>query len=238
MEGFLAKVQYIREWVEYNSGFLSVAIITISIIVGWLSGTFKAIRRKPKLSVNLNKPSFYSIRCFEEYYQGISLFRPFFLLYLDIKNIGYSPTTITGNRLCFKVRVGKIRFKKICIKDVPVLGDVGHTIGENLRVFPFLIQKNTLMNNDSELSYLKEGGQANGMLYFESPKCWGDFVPYNKDGKTKIYLKVIHTMGKPVSKKFLVEEWLLSYAEKFNKNLGWTLETVEYSDIEEWRRFE
>ena len=67
-------------------------------------------------------------------------------------------------------------------------------IGENIKVFPFLLQKSYLSANTVD-TYLEEGKSAVGVVYFEQQESWGGCFPTPKNNHTKIKVKVIDSFN-------------------------------------------
>jgi len=43
------------QWANANSGFISVLLFVLTMILGWLSGVFRSLLRKPKFRIEVLK---------------------------------------------------------------------------------------------------------------------------------------------------------------------------------------
>ena len=159
--------------------------------------------------------------------------RTVIVIYLLVKNIGVAPSEV------HKVQVGyhnysfKYSFLWFWLKPVTALRDFGHTIGENLKIYPFLIQKSTLLPQENS-NYLLSGQSNRGIVYFEQAESYGGFLPRVKNKKIKVKVKVFDAFNKCYSSIFWIPVVNLEYAKKFNPEFGQTLEKMGTNEIEEW----
>lgn len=224
----------IIDWTNQNSGFLTLILFVSTLVLGWVSGIFRALMHKPKFQLEINEgPTFISIFPTEKEFNERKTHRTAAAIYLSVTNTGTAPAQIVSVRLGYHNYSFKYTFLWFWLNSTPAIGDFGHTIGENLRVFPFLFQKNHLAAY-SDSTYLQSGQHTIGVVYFEQPKSWGGFKPRVKNGQTKIKILVKDSFGKRYAKTFAINVVKLEYARKFNSSFGNTLSLMEEHPLEEW----
>lgn len=227
-------MQTLIDWTNQNSGFLTLLLFAATLTLGWISGIFRALMHKPKFKVEINDgPTFISTFPSGKDFNGHEAHRTAACLYLSVTNIGTAPADIASVRLGYHNYSFNYTFLWFWINNTPAIGDFGHTIGEKLRVFPFLFQKNHLAVHPS-VTYLQSGQKTTGVVYFEQPESWGGFKPRIKNGRSKIKILVEDSYGKGYAKTFLINFVELDYARKFNANFGKTLSLIEGNQLEEW----
>lgn len=80
-------------------------------------------------------------------------------------------------------------------KETVLLEDYAISIGDKQKVFPFLKQKNTTINNEIR-TYLEPGENTNGLIYFEQEKSRGNSYPYlEPDMKVQTLIVVYDNKG-------------------------------------------
>lgn len=227
----------IIKWTNENSGFLTLIIFLITLFLGWISGIFKKLRYRPDFIIDLIPvPTFCCTFNTDKKHDGIDTHRTALVIYLSIKNTGVAPSQIQSVEVGYHNHSFKYSFLWFWLTQTPSLGDFGHTIGENLRVFPFLFQKSTLLPQKIA-TYLNSGQSTKGIVYFEQAESYGSFFPRIKNGKVKIKIKMRDIFDQSYSKIFWVPMVELEYAKKFNKEFGQTLDKMENNEIEEWGVF-
>ncbi len=220
-----------------NSGFLTLLLFLITLFLGWVSGIFQKLRYRPKFIIDLiSGPTFCCTFNTETKYEGGDTHRTVLVIYLSIKNTGAAPSEIQNVEVGYHNHSFKYSFLWFWLKQTPSLGDFGHTIGENIRLFPFLFQKSTLFPQEV-VTYLNSGQSSRGIVYFEQTESYGGFSPRVKNGKAKIKIKVHDIFNKSYSKVCWIPIVELEYAKKFNKEFGQTLDKMGKNEIEEWDIF-
>lgn len=224
-------------WTNYNQGVLSVALFVITLIFGWFSGIFSALRRKPKFKIEaIPGPTFCCTYPTGNKHQEYDAHQTGIAIYLHISNIGSAPSSI------HKIRVGyhwditpwSLLWLKNSIgwfwieHQAVALADFQVKIGENIKIYPFLTQKNQLSPVTSD-SFLEVGKSTNGVVYFEQPESWGGCFPKQKKQLVKIKVEVIDVFGGRHKEIINVPDVSLEEARKFNPSFGKTL--VNINDI-------
>ncbi|MCX9111355.1 hypothetical protein OKS80_00365 [Aeromonas veronii] len=224
-------------WTNYNQGVLSVALFVITLIFGWFSGIFSALRRKPKFKIEaIPGPTFCCTYPTGNKHQEYDAHQTAIAIYLHISNIGSAPSSI------HKIRVGyhwditpwSLLWLKNSIgwfwieHQAIALADFQVKIGENIKIYPFLTQKNQLSPVTSD-SFLEVGKSTNGVVYFEQPESWGGCFPKQKKQLVKIKVEVIDVFGGRHKEIINVPDVSLEEARKYNPLFGKTL--VNINDI-------
>ena len=229
-------MQSIIDWTNLNSGFLTLVLFFATLILGWASGIFKALMHKPKFKIDLlPNPTFICTYPTTKNLDQKDTHRTAAVIYLKVTNIGAAPAQINSVQLGYHNYSLKYTFLWYWLNTTPSIGDFGHTIGDNLRIFPFLFQKSILLPQTIH-TYLQSGQEAKGIVYFEQLESWGGFKPRIKNGKTKIKIRVIDSYQKVYSGVFQINIVDIEYAKKFNTNFGNTLALLDEHQIEEWNQ--
>ncbi|WP_019556813.1 hypothetical protein [Thiomicrorhabdus arctica] len=128
-------------WTNTNSGFLGLLIFIITIIVGWISGVFRALIRKPKLKIEILKgPTFCASYDTHRQFNDVGTHRTAISLYLSVKNIGSAPTSIEGIHVGYKSKAYKNPFRWFWLKHLIISkSDFVTPLGEDFKVYPFLM---------------------------------------------------------------------------------------------------
>ena len=227
----------IISWTNDNSGFLTLIVFLATLFAGWISGIFQRLRFRPNFELDIIAgPTFCSIFHTGRKFENFENHKTAISVYLRITNTGTAPSEIQDIQVGYHNHTFKYTFFWFWLKSTVALRDFGHTIGENLRVYPFLLQKSILLPREN-ITYLKSGQSSNGIVYFEQVESFGGFQPRIKNEKIKIKIKVFDVYKKSYSKSFWIPKVDLTYAKKFNEEFGQTLEKMGASEIEEWKIF-
>ena len=219
-------------WCNSNSGFLSLLLFTISIILGIISGFFKSIIRKPRLKIRIiDKMTFYSFYYTGENYYNKQLNENFkyhktgFVLYLSIANVGNQNTSIDKIWLGYKKNYNKSKlFRKNkyqwlaqsnIVNNFEIkFNDVNSLTINNLRL------KNDVFDNSAHSS-LDVGNSMVGIAYFEQESAWGNLNPKpNKDHSTDVILKIKDINDKNYKFKINLKQIPIDEARKYNEDFG------------------
>lgn len=188
------------DWFNANSGFVSVLLFMATLVLGWVSGIFEALKKKPRFKIEvIPGPTMCSVFLTGNKYKGYDAHRVAMSLYLKISNIGYAPSDIDRievgyhwnisklNWLWFRYRLGWfwIKHQTIAIEDFRT--DLGKS---NIKAYPFLTQKSIVVPSNVS-TYLEVGNNAVGIVYFEDVEQWGGAFPLS-DGKNTIHHLVRH----------------------------------------------
>jgi hypothetical protein len=231
----------IIKWTNDNSGFLSVVIFVLTLVIAWLSGLFQAIRKKPKFKIDLiEHDSFGCIFDLNRTHNGLPVNKTSFAIYLRVTNIGNAPSTIG------KIKLGYIKSDLKSLRTasrmknrnwIPetISKDDFNVMFENSdrgKTIPFLKQRNWKYTNNTD-TYLQEGKSQNGMVYFEQMESYGSWVPrLSDDGqKANIVIEIKDAYGRKHLKSFDIKMVTPEYAFRYNSYFGQT--QIEYFKTEE-----
>src|SRR5712692_5964331 len=85
------------KWLNDNQGVLAVAIFVATIVFGWVTGIFGALRRKPKFKIEiLPGPTFCCTFLIGKKFDQYDVHRSGFALYLEVSNVESSASSIAG----------------------------------------------------------------------------------------------------------------------------------------------
>lgn len=218
------------DWTNANQGVVSVAIFVLTLFLGWTSGVFASLRRKPKLSFELIEgPTFCSVISTGAKHKDFDVHRTVFALYLQIANIGSAPTSIKSVSIGYHWDIVPIswnwlryRIGWFWIHDQAVaLTDFQVEIGDSVKFFPFLFQKSVISGERPD-TFLDAAQSTSGVLYFEQPDSWGGCQPLPIRGRTKILVSVTDVYGTRFKRRFWIPIVSVTDAKKYNPSFGET----------------
>ncbi len=220
-------MEAIINWTNNNSGFLALILFLVTLFLGWVSGIFKALKRKPILKVDvLQGPTFCASFDTPRTWNGHQAHRTAISLYLSITNIGSAPTDIKAIHVGYKSQSHFIPFRWFWLKELTVSkSDFVMKLGDDSKVFPFLMQNNQLTNNQID-TYLLEGKRCNGVVYFEQEESWGKYLPKIRENKMKIKVRVYDVYGKYYSATSVINKVTLNAAKEVSEKFGETRESL------------
>lgn len=220
-------MEAIINWTNNNSGFLTLILFLVTLFMGWISGIFKALKRRPILQVDvLQGPTFCASFDTPRTWKGHQTHRTAISLYLSITNVGSAPTDIKAIHVGYKSQSHFIPFRWFWLKDLTVSkSDFVIKLGEDLKVFPFLLQSNQLTHNQTE-TYLLEGKKCNGIVYFEQDESWGKYLPKTQDNRMQIKVRVYDVFGKVHSTTSVINKVTLDTAKEVCEKFGETRESL------------
>ena len=208
-----------------------VGLFMLTILLGWISGVFKALRRKPELKIStLPGPTFVCVFGTGNKRDGYDTHSTGIALYLRISNVEMSSTSITdvkvGYRLNMSVRnlrdFVRYRVRWFFLNEQSVsLSDFQVAIGENIKVYPFLIQK-PFPYGEPSTTFLEPGRSTNGVVYFEQPESWGGYFPVSRHFKNKVKIVISDSFGKCYRCITNVDRLALKDARRYNPKFGTT----------------
>lgn len=200
------------KWLNDNQGVVSVGLFLLTIALGFFSGIFSSLRKKPKFKISLNQgPTFCCTFKIDKEYEGFKVHRTGFALYLVVANTGSAPSSIEKievayhwnlrpfSMLWLKYSVGWFWLKNMSV----ALADFRANIGKSVKIYPFLTQINYL-SPASPKTFLEIGRSTNGVVYFEQSDSWGGCYPIIKDKKVHIKVRLTDVFGKHHTKRFTI----------------------------------
>lgn len=220
----------IVDWLNSNQGVLTLSIFATTLVLGWVSGVFSSLMLRPKLDVRLIEgPTFSCTFVTGDKHGDFDVHRTGIALYLWISNTGAAPTSINSVELGYhwhlgwlskqslRYRIGWFWLRNQCV----ALADFQVLIGENIKVFPFLTQRNHLSGAQPR-TYLRVGESTNGVVYFEQRDSWGGCFPSSSNGSTKIKLVLRDAHGRKYVSTHRIPNVNIDDAKKFNPRFGET----------------
>ena len=220
------------DWLNENQGTLSLSLFFATILFGWLSGIFAALRRKPKLSItSIEGPTFVCTYGTGYKHEGYDAHRTGIALYLSIANVGAASTSI--EKISVGYRWAIIPFRKLWWKyglfrfwvsdQTVALEDFQAELGEgNIKMYPFLTQRSVLSGESAD-TFLEVGKSTNGVVYFEQSDSFGGCFPVSIQHRVNLKVVVTDVYGKRHRKKLLVPKVNLEGARKYKPSFGSTL---------------
>jgi len=215
-------------WTNENSGFLSLILFVLTLLIAWVSGLFNSLTKKPKFKIRIiEQCTFGTTLDLKREHNGYPVTKTAFAIYVEIINIGTAPSSIG------KIKLGYIKSdftprlfsKRNWIKESIAKDDFTVTYGDSgkVKVFPFLKQRNSNYQNDTD-TYLPIGRRVNGIVYFEQYEAYGSWIPrLNRDGETtNLKIKVKDSFGGSHTKTFNLALVEADTAFKFNAYFGQT----------------
>lgn len=223
------------KWLNENQGLVSVAIFLATLFLGWASGIFSALRRKPKFKIELIPgPTFVCVFSTGEQFNDHDVHRVGIALYLSIANCGSAASSL--HELHVGYRWNLIPFTRSWLRHTllrhwlrertAALADFQVAIGENLKIYPFLFQANSLSFVRQE-TYLQPGQSVVGVVYYEQADSWGGCQPLVWHGRVRLAVRVIDVYGGKHTRTLSVPAVTLDEARKFNPAFGQTLAELQ-----------
>lgn len=217
----------IINWTNSNSGFLTLILFFFTLLLGWVSGIFKALIKKPNLKIEvLEGPTFCASFDTSRQYNGHQAHRTAISLYLAITNVGNTPTDIKEIHVGYKSLSHFLPFRWFWLKELTIAkSDFVMDMGQQSKVFPFLMQRNQLTDNRID-TYLLEGKRCNGMVYFEQDESWGNYLPKAPNNKLLIKIKIVDVYGNCFSINATINKVTLKEAKTACSEFGETKESL------------
>jgi hypothetical protein len=223
------------KWSNDNQGVVSISIFLATIALGWVTGIFSSLRRRPKFQLRLiDGPTFCCTYHVGKTHGDFKVHRTGIALYLEIANIGSASSSIANVSVGYHWHLQRFSFQWLrysigwfWLNNQSVsLTDFQAKIGENIKVFPFLTQVNHLVPMKVE-TFLQVGQSTNGVVYFEQADSWGGCYPSVKDDRVRIKVAVEDTFGKKHYAKFTIPSVPMEYARKYNPSFGSTFAELQ-----------
>jgi hypothetical protein len=217
-------------WLNDNQGVVSVAIFVITIVLAWASGILSALRRRPHFNLHLHEgPTFCCTYPIGKKYGEFSVHQTGIALYLSLSNVGSAPSSLANISVAYHwhLRPFTIQWLKYSVgwfwltNQTAALDDFQVKIGENIKVYPFLTQRNFLSLASPE-TYLEVGQSSNGVVYFEQTDSWGGSLPAARHGLVRIKVSVKDVFGRRHTGRFYIPALTVEEARKYNPSFGKT----------------
>ncbi|QDW20760.1 hypothetical protein [Flavobacterium sp. KBS0721] len=224
----MESLKFILKWTNENSGFVSVLLFVITLLIAWISGFFKMLVSKPKFKIEIiDQCSFCCVFDLNTKHNDLPVHKSAFVIYIQITNVGKAPSSIGKIKLGYYKSdfTHKFLSKRNWIEETISKEDFKFAFenSENIKIFPFLKQRNQLMPNESE-TYLPIGKQKNGIIYFEEQEAFGSWMPRENENEktTDIKLVIEDMFGGKHRKKIKLNLIEPKDALKYNSYFGQT----------------
>jgi hypothetical protein len=183
----------IVNWTNENPGATALIIflagLAISFLIWFIRKIIRTKIKKPSLLIDvIEEPTMCS-----SFDAGGNYHRTAYLVYLKITNnsntsvqigdihVGYKSEENDDPENWFWLKKETVLLEDFC---VPIGGD-------KKKIFPFLKQKKSLMNNEIH-TFLKPDEDTNGLVYFEQDKSAGEKYPYLEPDMIVQTIIVVH----------------------------------------------
>jgi len=221
----------IASWLNENGGVVSVLIFVSTLFLGWVSGIFAALRRRPKFEIStIEGPTFSCTYELGKEFNHHSVHRTGIVLYLSVANVGSAASSIDNVSVAYHWNL--IPFSLLWLRrrlgwfwvehQTASLEDYWVKIGDNAKVYPFLTQTSTLLPREPN-TYVNIGQSTKGIVYFEQEESWGGCFPKESGGKTQVKIRIRDAFGKHHTLKTTIPVVSLQKAREFNRSFGKTL---------------
>ena len=219
------------KWFNDNQGLISVCTFLLTLFLGWASGIFSALRRKPKFIVDLIPgPTFVCIFQTGVKFNDHDVHRIGFALYLSVANCGSAASSLHAVHVGYRwnlIPLSKSWFRHTLLRHwikerTASLTDFHVAIGGNVKIYPFMFQRNMLSPVQQD-TYLQPGQSVVGVVYFEQSDSWGGCQPRISNGQVRLSVRLIDVFGGRHTQRFWVPAVTLEEARKFNPSFGSTL---------------
>lgn len=212
-----------------------------TLVLGWVSGAFAALRRKPAFKVTLIEgPTFSCTFQTGRKFNGHDVHKTGIALYVKVANTGSAPSNISGLSIAYHWQIRP--FSRNWLKygvgwfwltdQAAALADFQVKIGSSTKVYPFLSQRNSILHSTAD-TYLREGQETNGVIYFEQDDSWGACQPRQAYGKVRIKIRVTDPKGRTFDSHHQIPAVNLEEAKKFNPRFGETYSELRSTTTDE-----
>ncbi|WP_082076331.1 hypothetical protein [Ralstonia mannitolilytica] len=214
-----------------NQGVVSVAIFAATLVLGWVSGIFSALRRRPRFKIQwIDGPTFVCTFPTGKKHNEFDVHRTGVALYLKIANTGSAASSIEQISVGYHWHVApfsrawfKYGIRRFWLHaQTAAISDFQTEIGENIKVYPFLTQR-SIYAVTRAATYLEPGQAENGVVYFEQQDSWGGCYPNSSAKGTRLKVCLRDVFGGKHVARLTVPNVTLEHARKYNPSFGKTL---------------
>lgn len=229
----------ISAWLNNNQGVVGCIIFLLTLAIGWLSGIFSALRRRPKFKIKLIEgPTFCCTYEKGKKYLDFKIHQTGIALYLHVSNIGSAASSIENISIGYHWHLTPFSIKWLryrigwfwLTEQAFSLSDFQVKIGSTTKCYPFLVQKSHISTSSSG-TFLQPGQSQNGVVYFEQDESWGGCFPTEKNNTVKIKIRITDTFGVNHAKNFLIPSVDLAEARKYNPSFGKTFSELRGEEL-------
>lgn len=219
------------KWLNDNQGVTGVAVFIVTLILGWASGIFAALRRRPKFRIShIDGPTFCCTFPTGAEHDGQPVHRTGIALYLAVTNVGSAASSIKNISVGYHwhLRPFSVLWLRYGVgwywlrNQIAAIHDFQVKIGENIKVYPFLTQR-SIMSGADPSTFLEPGRSTNGVIYFEQSDSWGGCFPAPRTQGVSVKVVIQDVFGHAHSAKFKIPFLSIEEARKYNPSFGKTL---------------
>jgi hypothetical protein len=234
-------LQEITKWLNDNQGLLTLILFFASLVLGWVSGIFRALIKKPKFKIRVvPKMTFCTVYLTGEKYtppnQGTyDVHKTAFVVYLEITNVGSAPSNLGKTKIGYYKDDGKSTWfqKRLWIMESNVLADFAIPTGDGQSIrIPHLRYSNPQFDQTYN-GFLEVGQSIIGAAYFEQLSSWGNNYPREKNGMVKIQVCVKDAFNNSYSKNATVPIKSLNEMLRYNPRFGFTQHLFDKDAVED-----
>lgn len=208
---FKHSIETIQEWSNTNSGYLSLLLFIVGLIIPLIIWLYKRkSQRKINLKLEIDKNDQATLcTSFDtgNIENNIKLHRTAFIVYLKITNLSRQSIVIDKVRLGYKSQSQSLKNPENWYwlnQETLLLEDYKVSIGDKYKVYPFLKQKSNHSNTVSSLR-IEPNDYINGVVYFEQKESKGLDLPYmDEDYRVKTIVVITDTHGREWSTEYRV----------------------------------
>lgn len=225
-----ATMQQAADWSNRNQGVVSIFIFAATLLFGWVSGIFSALRRRPRFRIRtIEGPTFCSTFLTGAKHENFDIYRSAFAVYLHVSNVGSASGSIDAVHLGYhwQVRPFTLTWLRYGVgwfwlkNQTAVIHDFQANIGDNLKIYPFLFQKSVLSGTSSD-TFLQTGQSTNGVIYFEKADSWDGCFPAVRHNRVKVRVKIIDAFGRSYARTIFIPSVTPDEARVYNPSFGST----------------
>lgn len=232
----------IKTWCNDNAGFVGVVIFILTILIGIVTGFFKAILNKPHLKIeSIPGPNICTVVDCHKKFDNHDVMRTALSVYLRVKNTGFTSTSII--KVYIKYRTNMLKWENLKIwKPISYLEKYIESIRifyrfskkihqttildifksklseEKDKVYPLLFQHIDFISPSE--TFLERGQSTNGIVYFENEEYWGGYKPKIYQDEVKVIIIIQDTFNKLYKKRIKLPFLQLEEARKYNDKFG------------------
>lgn len=227
------------KWSNDNQGVVTIAVFLATLGLGWASGIFSAMQRRPKFRISvIPGPTFCCTYLTGAKHKTFDVHRTGVALYLTIANVGTAPSSIEEISVGYHwhLKPFSVTWLRNTIgwfwlhQQTTALADFQAMIGGNIKVYPFLTQRSILSNSKAE-TYLDVGRSSNGVVYFEQSDSWGGCFPSVRNGNVRLRVRIQDVFGRSHCTTLHVPSVSLEMARKYNPSFGKTLAELRGQEL-------
>lgn len=236
---FTELVEKSINWTNDNQGVLSLVLFFITMIFGWVSGIFSALRRRPKFKISsIVGPTFCCTYPTGNKYNEYDAHQTGIAIYLCVANVGSAPSSIGQIRIAYhwSLQPWTIKWLRYTVgwfwldNQSVALADFQVKFGEHIKIYPFLTQKNhqsPIENN----KFLEVGQSTNGVVYFEQQESWGGCFPKVTKKMVNLKVEIRDVFGGRHIQKFSIPAVSFDEAIKYNPRFGITFCSINGTSL-------